>query len=276
MANAHLSEGNAIGPRCARQVGWGRGLGQLGSRSGRCAALHAPQGLRASGLTPSSPRTRPAAGLACRAPLPECGYEAPGLSLWPHSAVSLTSFTAALRSASVVGVSGARAPLPASLSACRWALGQLAPSAVVVTGCASGVDACARALCPSARVLRVSAFGGIPAARSVAVVRAVAAGAGPGGALWLAFPAGPCPSGRVRGRALAPSRSASACFAGYGSGTWASLALAVGLGVPALAFLPPGVAAPAGWGLAPCPAGAGPGGAWVGVRPVVVQASLFG
>lgn len=181
--------------------------------------------------------------------------------------MSLSLLTAALRSAPVVGVSGARAPSPASLSVCRWALGQLAPSTAVVTGCASGVDACARAVCPSARIVHASAFGGVPAARSVAVVRAVAVAAGPGGALWLAFPAGPCPSGRVRGRALVPSRSASACFAGYGSGTWASLALAVGLGVPCLVFLPAGVPAPAGWGLAPVAGCAGRLGGWVRFVP---------
>ena len=186
--------------------------------------------------------------------------------------MSLTSPTAALRSASVVGVSGSRAPSLASLAACQWALGQLAASAAVVTGCASGVDACVRAWCPAARVVHASAFGGVPAARSVAVVRAVAASAGLGGAgaLWLAFPSGPCPVG------LVPSRSASACFAGFGSGTWASLALAVGLGVPCLVGVPAGVAVPAGWGLAPHPAGSGPGGAWAGFRPAVVQASLFG
>jgi hypothetical protein len=82
-------------------------------------------------------------------------------------------------------------------------------------------------------------------ARSVACVRACAAARG----VWCAFPAQACPTG------LRPSVQASACFAGFGSGTWASLALALGLGLPAVVFLPAGVQAPAGWGLAAAGAG---------------------
>ena len=184
--------------------------------------------------------------------------------------MSASSLSSVLASAPVVGVSGSRAPSSRSASACRWAVGQLAPGASVVTGCARGIDGVARLARPSASVIRASAFGsgrGALAARSVAVVRAVAP-AGPS-ALWLAFPSGPCPPG------LAPSRSSSACFSGHGSGTWASLALAVGLGVPALVLLPPGVAVPPAWPLVPVPGCAGPGGAWVRFRSAVVQSSLF-
>ena len=184
--------------------------------------------------------------------------------------MSVVSLTSLLASAPVVGVSGSRAPSPASASVCRWTVGQLAPSASVVTGCAAGIDGVARLARPSASVVRAASYGSGPgalAARSVAVVRAVAAG-GPA-ALWLAFPSGPCPAG------LSPSRRPSACFAGYGSGTWASLALAVGLGVPALVFLPPGASAPSAWPLAPVPGCAGPRGAWVRFRPSIVQPSLF-
>ena len=199
----------------------------------------------------------------------------PGLVFWPPSVMSASSLSSVLGSAPVVGVSGSRAPSPRSASACRWALRQLALSASVVTGCALGIDSIARNACPSASVIRASAFGsgrGALAARSVAVVRAVAAG-GPS-ALWLAFPSGPCPPG------LVPSRQSSACFSGHGSGTWASLALAVGLGVPALVFLPSGVAAPpasgpGAWPLVPVPGCAGRRGAWVRFRPAVVQPSLF-
>ncbi len=189
--------------------------------------------------------------------------------------MSVSSLSRLLSSAAVVGVSGSRAPSPASRYACRWALRQLAPSAHIVTGCAAGVDTLARALCPAARVVRASAFAashprGALAARSVAVVRAVASA--PGGAasaLWLAFPGGPCPAG------VLPSPSGSACFSGAGSGTWASLALAVGLGVPALVFLPAGVAPPAGWPLVSVPGCAGPRGAWLRFWPAVVQSALF-
>ena len=194
---------------------------------------------------------------------------------YPVPAVSVSALSRLLASAPVVGISGSRAPSPASAFVCRWAVGQLAPGASVVTGCARGIDGVARLAVPSARVVRASAFGagrGALAARSVAVVRAVAAG-GPS-ALWLAFPSGPCPPG------LVPTRSSSACFSGHGSGTWASAALAVGLGVPALVFLPSGVAAPpasgaGAWLLAPVPGCAGRRGAWLRFRPSVVQPSLF-
>ena len=207
----------------------------------------------------------------------------PGLHFWPPSVVSVSRLSSLLGSAPIVGVSGSRAPSPVSASVCRWAVGQLAPSASVVVGCAAGIDGVARLARPSASVIEASAFGagrGALAARSVAVVRAVAAG-GPS-ALWLAFPSGPCPPG------LVPSRQSSACFAGHGSGTWASAALAVGLGVPALVFLPAGVSAPpatpqgtapangpGAWPLVPVPGCAGPRGAWVRFRPAVVQSALF-
>src|SRR5690606_34124227 len=87
-----------------------------------------------------------------------------------------------------------------------------------------------------------SSFGsgrGAFARRSVAVVRAVASS--PAG-VWVSFPQSACPAG------LLPSRSSSACFCGLGSGSWASLAFAVGLGVPSFVWLPAGVVPPAGWG----------------------------
>ena len=189
--------------------------------------------------------------------------------------MSVASLSSLLASAPVVGVSGSRAPSPVSASVCRWAVGQLAPGASVVTGCASGIDGVARLARPSASVIQASAFGvgrGALAARSVAVARTVAAHAP--GAVWLAFPSGPCPAG------LVPSRQSSACFGGHGSGTWASLALAVGLGVPALVFLPAGVPAPSAsgpgaWPLVPVPGCAGRRGAWLRFRPAVVQSALF-
>src|SRR5690606_35805366 len=146
--------------------------------------------------------------------------------------------------------------------ALRLVLAQLATSAQVFTGCARGIDAAARRLVPAARlrVFRVQ-FGGRGgfAARSIRCVRAVAAAGG----LWCSFPAGACPS------SLSPSSSPSACFSGSGSGTWASLAFALGLGLPALVFLPSGVSAPAGWGLSPL----GSGWWWA---PGTSQPSLFG
>ena len=138
---------------------------------------------------------------------------------------------AVLASASCVGFSGSRAPSPACLAAFAQVAALVGPSAQVVTGCAAGIDQAARAAFPSSRVFApaFSGRGGL-AARSVAVVRAVAAAAP--SACWVSFPGRPCPA------ALAPSASASRCFCGAGSGSWASLALAAGLGLPCLVFLP--------------------------------------
>lgn len=95
----------------------------------------------------------------------------------------------------------------------------------VATGCARGVDACARSAAVSPLVFAVSsgrwgvgrcAF----AARTVALVRAAAAS---GGAL-ACFPLGPCPAGVAVARSW---RSGSPP-----SGSWSALALAAGLGLP--------------------------------------------
>jgi hypothetical protein len=142
----------------------------------------------------------------------------------------------------MIGFSGSRAPSTVSVQALRRALAALPSESAVVVGCASGIDALVRAACPSARVFRASDYGvgrGALAARSIACVRAVMAADG----LWVSLPDVACPMG------LRPSSSPSACFAGYGSGSWASLALALGLGVRCWVFLPPGVSIPAGWPL---------------------------
>ena len=177
--------------------------------------------------------------------------------------MSATVLARRLHSAHVVGVSGSRSASPGCVRAVGWALGQLAPGTLVVTGCMSGIDQVARQLAPSALVLRAASFGrgrGRFARRSTAVVRRVAA-SGPS-ALWVSAPGRACPAG------LVPSASSSACFAGFGSGSWASLALALGLGVRAVVWLPSvgpcgrPVAPPAGWGLSlVC---AGRAGAWWG------------
>ena len=120
------------------------------------------------------------------------------------------------------------------------------PSGLSVScGCVGGLCGLARAAFPAASVFAASSFGfgrGAFAARSVALVRSVASGRSP---LWVSFPAVACPVG------LVPSSVPSRCFCGLGSGSWASLAFACGLGVPALLFLPAGVLPPAGWGFFP-------------------------
>ena len=99
----------------------------------------------------------------------------------------------------------------------------------VAVGCASGADQVVRSLISHATVFRVQgssrqAF----ALRSIQLVSAVKASQG-----WravVAFPASPCPAG------LVPSSSSHQCFSGKGSGTWATAALAAGLGVPVVVF----------------------------------------
>ncbi len=132
----------------------------------------------------------------------------------------------------LVGFCGSRS-LPSAFSP----LVSLCVSAVVVAGrgvavgCASGADAFVRRACSSAVVFSASSFGsgrGSFARRSAALVSAVSvSGAGCG---LVAFVSSPCPS------ALVPSSVASRCFAGFGSGSWASVAFVVGSGVPVVVF----------------------------------------
>lgn len=162
--------------------------------------------------------------------------------------------------ASALGISGSREPGRASLAALAQLAALLPPTRAVLVGDASGIDRRAAELLPQARVLHAADYGSGPgsfAARSIACVRACAAGGG----VWCAFPSAPAPAG------LRPSARASACFGGFGSGTWASLALALGLGLPSVLFLPAG-APPAGWGLVAA------GGGWFIAEPPA-QSHMF-
>ena len=154
-----------------------------------------------------------------------------------------------LSSASVVGFSGSRSFVaPAGLLPAVFSC--VSTSASVVVGCARGLDFSVRVAFPRARVFYASSFGrgaGSFARRSCAVVRACSSAPS---SVWVSFPASPCPAG------LVPSPLSSVCFRGLGSGSWASLALACGLGVPCFVWLPPTVSPPAGWGFL------GLGGGW--------------
>lgn len=146
---------------------------------------------------------------------------------------------------SVVGFAGARQPCSGAALAVRGALSRVSPTASIFTGCARGVDQLVRAAAPPERLVVFAVSGGgrsrgLFAERSV---RFVAGVAGAGGAL-VVFPGVLCPP------ALRPSASASRCFAGHGSGSWASAAFALGSGVPVLLWLPfwLTVGPPKGWG----------------------------
>ncbi len=147
-----------------------------------------------------------------------------------------------LQSAPVVGIGGSRAPGAASLRALRRLLPLIPSSTPVFVGCAAGIDAAVRSARPGARVFRAaSSRPGALARRSIRCVRAVAQAGG----VWVSFPGRACPPG------IRPSRSPSACFSGGGSGSWASLALAAGLGAPCPVFLPRGLQPPSAFGLHP-------------------------
>ena len=177
------------------------------------------------------------------------------------------SLSSVLSTASLVGFSGSRVGCPALRSAFDAAVAVVGSRSVIV-GCARGVDAWARAAFPSASVFAVSSgrWGrgrGAFAGRSAAFVSALASSGG----VLVSLPA----LGSRPAAGLVPSSSSSRCFCGGGSGSWASLAFAVGCGVPCVVFLE-SFSAPAGWGLSPLAVSP----SWFEFAPVGVQLSLFG
>ena len=110
-------------------------------------------------------------------------------------------------------------------------------------GCVGGVCELVRSTFFEVSVFRASVFGfGVQSfvRRSVALVQSVANSERP---LWVSFPGFKCPVG------LVPHCNSSACFNGGGSGSWASLAFAIGSGIPALVYLGPSDVSPPGWQL---------------------------
>ena len=182
------------------------------------------------------------------------------------------SLPALIGSYSTVGFSGSRSSVP---SGCSDVAGLVRPGAVVAVGCARGVDAFFRSQFPWSSVFVAREFGrgrSSFARRSIAFVGFLQSSGG----LLVSFPGGPCPVG------LLPSASSSACFSGLGSGSWATLALALGLGVPSVvccesSWLPSAWAW--GWGVSPVSELAFPGffacPAARGVAPAASQLALF-
>lgn len=117
---------------------------------------------------------------------------------------------------------------------------------------------------------------GAELARRSARMVAAAVASGPGAGL-VAFVAAPCPVHPRSGKPLLPSPSSVQCFGGFGSGTWSTLALAVGLRLPVVVFL-------SGLGRAALPTtwgglwvSAGPTGPWVqGYRFVRCRRAVVG
>ncbi len=113
------------------------------------------------------------------------------------------------------------------------ALSVAGSEAAVLVGCAPGADlavrqgAGRRCRVFSVRSGRYGAGRGAYVRRSVDFVRALARAHG---SLLVGFPGRACPDD------LVPSGIPRRCFAGFGSGSWASLALAAGLEVPVVVF----------------------------------------
>jgi hypothetical protein len=168
------------------------------------------------------------------------------------------SLSSVLVGSGLVGFSGSRSVVPPVLSSVLCLRARSVGSSLV--GCATGVDSSVRRGLCGVSVFSASEFGvgrGSFAARSAAFVRALSSGGG----VLVSFPSAPCPVG------LLPSASSSRAFCGLGSGSWASLAFAVGSGVPCFVFAPFSV--PYGWGFVSV------GSGWFSFAPVAVQASLF-
>lgn len=180
------------------------------------------------------------------------------------------SFLSSLRS---VGFSGSRSPS----SAAALALSELLPlvpvrGCRVSVGCAAGVDSLVRSFfrsSPSLLVFSVASgrFGvgrSAFARRSVACVRSVSRSG-----VLVALPSSPsCPAGV---RPCRVWRSAS------GSGTWGSVAFALGSGRSVLLWLPSGCLPPSWSGVSWSVSGSAPVGCWWFGVPVAapVQFSLF-
>ena len=173
-----------------------------------------------------------------------------------------------------VGFSGSRSPSPAA-SAALSSLLPLVPAGVRVSvGCARGVDSAVSSwFRSSASLLLFSVASGrfgsgrsAFARRSSRCVLSVASGSR---GLLVALPSSPVPPAVV-----APSCS----FRGGGSGTWGSVAFALGRGRRVLLWLPSGVRHPLWVGVSWSSAGSlgSTGCWWLGVpTPAPAQLSLF-
>jgi hypothetical protein len=136
-----------------------------------------------------------------------------------------------------IAFSGSRQGCPQSIL--DKVAAKIQPDTTILVGCARGVDAQVRAMYPDAVIFRAGQHGGNSYAeklafRSAAMVRGVYELRG----CLVAFPMKSCPS------MVKPCTEWR--FAG-GSGTWGTIALAAGLGVPTIIWLPLGIAAPFWW-----------------------------
>lgn len=166
---------------------------------------------------------------------------------------SVRAVAVALEPVRVIGFSGSRCGFVGQGEQAFIAAAAVLPAACrVLVGDARGVDAAVRRWFTGAEVLRVCGAGrSAVAARSVRLVVELQRRSGS----LVAFPGAACPVG------LVPSAQPRECFCGLGSGSWATAALAVGLGLPVLLWVPESRWVPASWRLEAL------GGGWFGSLP---------
>ena len=143
--------------------------------------------------------------------------------------------TSSVSSFPAVGFSGSRRPCTVASAACSRFLGGLFPRyrGRVFAGCAVGIDRLVREAVPASQLsvfsVQRQAGQSVPAwafaARSARMVSELRQSGG----VLVAFPSGSCPLELV---------PCSSWRSARGSGTWGSVALALGLGCPVLVFAP--------------------------------------
>jgi hypothetical protein len=141
----------------------------------------------------------------------------------------------------MVGFTGSRSLAPCHAPFVTRVAHICAQHAPFIIGCALGLDSLMLAYALSHKIpyrqFKAADYGTGKSSftlRSAAMVRLVAqTNTWPvyrGPCYFVGFPTSPCPP------SLVPSSDSSACFAGFGSGTWSTLALAVGLQLPVFVF----------------------------------------
>ena len=107
----------------------------------------------------------------------------------------------------------------------------------IIVGCAAGLDSFVREACRNHSAEhhiyevaggKYGSGAGAFAKRSIALIDALIADRA--GSALICFPDAPCPA------KLAPHKDSKKCFAGYGSGTWATAAYARGNDLPVIVF----------------------------------------
>lgn len=175
-----------------------------------------------------------------------------------------------IQESSIIGIGGARrCGCKESAAELLKFLSYIPKSKKVVVGCARGIDKVVRDVRGSnCKVFEAdkqphAIVAHRLVARSIACVSACATSNSSG--LWVSFPIHACPA------SIAPSPDSRACFNGSGSGSWSSLAYAIGSGISAIAFLPQGFRPLSYWNMQPVDGALG----WWQFQSGQIQLKLF-